>query len=211
MSGVFDPPSAKAVVELIDAYPLAWLISDADEEFAATPLPLLAETNADGILVALFGHMALGNPQAAALRQSPRAFILFQGPQGYMSPEPLSNRDWAPTWNYAIARFTVRVEFVPEENDRALQLLLEKMEAGRARPWTPAEMGDRYHSLKRHIVAFRAHILKADAKFKLGQDEQPQTLKQLIGGAQDATLAQWMRRANADRLELQEGWPDRDR
>lgn len=201
MSGVFDPPSAEAVIELIEAYPLAWLISDADEEFAATPLPLLPETNADGVLVVLFGHMALSNPQTATLRQSPRALILFQGPQGYMSPEPLSNRDWAPTWNYAIARFTVTVEFVPEENDRALQLLLDKMEAGRPRPWTIAELGERYHSLKQHIVAFRAHILKADLKFKLGQDERAQTLHELIGGAEDATLARWMWRANADRLE----------
>lgn len=201
MGGIFDPPSAEAVIELIEAYPLAWLISDADEEFAATPLPLLPETDVDGTLVALFGHMALSNPQAATLRQSPRALILFQGPQGYMSPEPLSDRDWAPTWNYAIARFTVKIEFVPEENDRALQLLLDKMEAGRARPWTIAEMGDRYGSLKQHIVAFRAHILKADVKFKLGQDEQTQTLYELINGTDDATLSQWMRRANADRLK----------
>jgi transcriptional regulator len=153
----------------------------------------MAETDAAGAVVALVGHFARRNPQVAALQSDPRALILFQGPQGYISPRWVSKPAWGPTWNYAVARFEVRVEFVPEEIDAALRALAAHLEGHRADPWVPTEMGARYADLRRYIIGFRAHVQTAHATFKLGQDEDAATFAEITAALGETPLARWMR------------------
>ncbi|MBN8796660.1 FMN-binding negative transcriptional regulator [Stenotrophomonas nitritireducens] len=193
MNTLFDPHSPDDVLALVQDFPLAWVIAR-EGEAPATPLPLLAETDADGRIVSLFGHCALRNPMVAALRAAPRALLLFQGPQGYIPPRLVSRPAWGPTWNYAVARFDTRIEFVPDENDAALRRLAAHLEAGRDDPWTVERMGERYAQLGQHIIAFRAHVLAAHATFKLGQDEGRGTFDEIVAGHDSAELCAWMRR-----------------
>lgn len=180
------------VLALVRAHPLAWVVS-ATPDFAATPLPLLPECDGDGRIVSLLGHFARRNRQVARLQAEPRALVLFQGPQGYIAPRLVaSDPTWGPTWNYAVARFRVRIAFVPEENDRALERLAAALEAGRGDPWTVDRMGPRYGQLREHIVAFRAHVDEVHATFKLGQDETDQAFDEIVAGLDDADLRAWM-------------------
>lgn len=192
MSDKFAPRSEADLLRLIAEYPLAWVVSQGPEGFGATPLPLLAETNAAGSITALFGHFALSNPHVEMLRAGPRATILFSGPNGYISPEPISQPAWAPTWNYAVAQFDVDVELVPEENDAALRQLVKFMEADRREPWTVEKMGERYARMLPHIVAFRAHVRTERGRFKLGQDESRATFAEIVGAMEDSPLRRWM-------------------
>ena len=194
MSSPFDPRSHADVLALVRRHPLAWVVPRAGD-VPATPLPLLAECDGDGDgrIVALFGHLALRNPLVEALRAAPRALLLFNGPQGYITPRLVSKPDWGPTWNYAVARFDVQVEFVPDETDASLVRLAEHLEAGHDTPWTVERMGPRYAQLRQHIIAFRAHVVQAHATFKLGQDEAPATFEEIVDGHPDASLVEWMR------------------
>jgi len=194
----FEPRSDANLVRLIAEYPLAWVVSSGAAGFRATPLPLLGETDAAGRVVALFGHFALANPHVAQLRASPGATILFTGPHGYISPELVSQPQWAPTWNYAIAQFDVEVEFVPHQNDLALTRLVRKMEAGRREPWTIAQLGARYAQMLPRIIAFRAHVRTARGRFKLGQDETARSRAEVIAALGETDLAQWMRYFNTE-------------
>lgn len=195
---VFEPRSEADTLRLIDEYPLAWVVSVRGAiGFGATPLPLLAETDAAGRINALFGHFALTNPQVEQLLVDPRAKILFMGPHGYISPEPVSQPGWAPTWNYATAQFDVEVEFRPQENGSALERLVTKMERDRRNPWTTARMGERYALLAPRVIAFRAHVRSKMARFKLGQDESAQTLSELLATLDDEALVLWMRDFNS--------------
>jgi transcriptional regulator len=195
----FEPRSEADLVRLIDEYPLAWVVSAGAAGFGATPLPLLAETGESGRITALFGHFALSNPQVTQLKESPRAKILFMGPHGYVSPEPVSKPGWAPTWNYATAQFEVDIEFRPQDNDAAVARLVARMERDRRVPWQVTNMGERYGKLIRHIVAFRGHVRETQGRFKLGQDETPQTLAELLGHLNDSALLQWMKDFNPPR------------
>ena len=163
----FEPRSEADLARLIDEYPLAWVVSagEAAAGVGATPLPLLAETDANGRISALFGHFARSNPQVEQLRASPRAKILFTGPHGYISPELVSQPGWAPTWNYATAQFDVEFEFLPEENGLAVERLVTRMERGRRDPWTIAKLGARYEQMVRRIIAFRAHVRTPMGRF----------------------------------------------
>lgn len=194
---LFAPRDPADLSRLVQAYPLCWIVSCNGENRHATPLPLLAEQDADGRVVSLFGHIARSNPQQSALEQNPRATILCMGPQGYISPMLVSNPTWGPTWNYAVCRFETEILFVPEETDKAVSQLAMALEGAAPDSWTPERMGERYHQLKQRIVAFRAKVLETHAKFKLGQDENEMVFEDIVRGLDDRTLADWMVRARS--------------
>jgi transcriptional regulator len=186
MNGLFEPRDAADIRQLIADHPLAWLISG---DFHASPLPLIAETDDSGAVIALFGHCALRNALVADFRANPRGLILFNGPAGYVPTTLLSKPDWAPTWNYAVLRFIVEVEFVGDETRDAIEQLVAKMEDG---AWSTASLGPRYDAMLDQIIAFRAHVRSAEHSFKLGQDESPQVFAEIVAGHSDRTLAKWM-------------------
>lgn len=198
MTSPFERCATDDIVALIDQNPLAWVISQRPGG-GATPLPMMLDCDSQGQPVGLTGHIPKANPLFAQLTADPRALFLFQGPQGYISPEPMSNRDWAPTWNFAVVRIDAEVTFDDALTDVALRRLVDKMEAGRPAPWTVAEMGPRYAQMRDHVIGFSAAIHAIVPRFKLGQDERPGPFGEIMGWLDDPALADWMRRFNRDR------------
>lgn len=201
----FEPRTEADLLQLIEEYPLAWVVSVGSSGYGATPLPMLAEPRPDGKIASLLGHFALSNPHVAMLRSAPQATVLFMGPQGYISPELVSKPGWAPTWNYAVAQFDVQIELLPGENARALEKLVHWMERDRQVPWTIARMGDRYDLMVKQILAFRAHVRRARGRFKLGQDETPQTRTEVLKKLGNADLVRWMADFNPQLAEKPPG------
>ncbi len=183
---------------LIEAYPLAWLCGGLGA-IEASLLPLVGIYDGEGQLVELIGHITRSNPLHVALAQAPHATILFTGPDAYISPEHAGRRDWAPTWNYAQVKVTATVEFDEVLTEYALRLLIDAMESGRARPWSADDLGSRYPLLLPHIIGFRARVTALSAKFKLGQDEAPETLEAILGALPEPAMVEWMRRFNPGR------------
>lgn len=195
----FERWSDRDIIDLVSAFPLAWVVSGASG-FAATPLPMLLDTDADGRPACLVGHFARSNPQVERIKAEPRTLFLFSGPHGYISPGLVTTtRNWGPTWNYATARITADVQFDEYLNDEALERLVRKMEGGRPRPWDRSELGPRYERMKRAIIAFRAPIVTVEARFKLGQDERDEVFADIVDGVRGQDLAEWMRRFNPAR------------
>jgi transcriptional regulator len=61
-------------------------------------------------------------------------------------------------------------------------------------PWTVSELGNRYASLERGIIGFRARVTHVAGRFKLAQDERPEVREAIICSFGDVPLAWWMRR-----------------
>jgi transcriptional regulator len=207
MSGttdVFAPKDERQVLRLVLEHPLAWVVSQGADGLRASPLPLRPRVGGDGRIAALEGHIPRSNPQFAALQHDGRALLLFAGPQGYVSPSWVSNRTWAPTWNFAVVQFLVTIAFdeTPARLDAHLHDLVEAMERGRPGAWHPSEMGARYETLKRMIVPFEAKVIEQRARFKLGQDERDAVFAEITEGlarsGADALVA-WMRELNPGR------------
>ena len=189
MTAAFDAFGTDDVRDLIAEYPLAWLVTPVQSE--ASLLPLLGEYDAGGTLAHLFGHMSRRNPLVARLDAAPQATILFNGPQGYVSPDHAGRRDWGPTWNYAQLVIAADVTFLPDETDRSLSALTTAMEGDR---WTPDALGERYAGMAAAVIAFRATVTGMTGRFKLGQDERSDTLDAIVAAHPDTGLVRWMRR-----------------
>ena len=71
--------------------------------------------------------------------------------------------------------------------------LVCKMERGRRKPWSIGQMGPRYAPLLKRIVGFRTHVRAVHGRFKLGQDESPRTLSDILSGLKDASLTRWVK------------------
>lgn len=197
---VFDRYAERDALDLVAEYPLAWTCARDGTAENASLLPLLAELDGDGALRGLLGHLARGNSLVEAWTRDKRALILVNGPQGYISPEWVSDRSWAPTWNYAQLRIEAEIELDEDGADHALERLVTTMEEGRPRPWTVGEMGSRYAGMARAIVAFRARPTRIEGRFKLGQDERPEILAEILARRPADDLSRWIVRFNRDRL-----------
>ncbi len=196
----FDSYSNADAVDLIGEYPLAWVCPSGADPGLPSLLPLLVETDEAGRPVALVGHMARHNPLVSSLQERPEMLALFTGPQAYVSPAAVSDPRWAPTWNYAQLRIAARVGFVPDGGGAAIQRLIDAMERDAPTGWTTTMMGDRYGPMERAIIAFRAEIVRIEGRFKLGQDERPERLREILDRHPDAALVRWMRRFNPGRV-----------
>ena len=180
---IYKPGSTTDVDRMIAAHPFALVISSTDGAPMATPVPLLLERGADGRM-SLLGHVPRTHPHTDLLRRQPRALAVFQGAHGYISPSWLSDRTQAPTWNYESVQLDIEVEFddSDEATQNALTRLVDHMERGRPNAWSVAEMGMRYAKLAPYVVAFRARVVDAYAKFKLGQNERPDDRTEILAG-----------------------------
>jgi transcriptional regulator len=182
------------VRDLIAEFPLAWVNAAGAGVETATLLPMIAESDAEGRISGLIGHLSRRNPLYPALAEAGRGQFLFTGPQGYVSPAEAGARSWAPTWNYAQLRIEAEVVFDPPCTDEALAILVEAMERGRPDPWHSGELGDRYAGMTTRIIGFRARILGLAGRFKLGQDETRPVLDSIISNLPDPVLRRWMAR-----------------
>lgn len=191
MSDTFSKTGDTDVARLITAHPLGWIVARADQA-ATTPMPLLLELDANGAPRSLLGHLPRAHPLVRAFGADPSGIFLFQGPHGYITPEWLSDKDWAPTWNYAIAVIAADVSIDEALTDEALRRLVAHMEQGRDAPWTVEAMGERYERLRARVIGFRATITACRTRFKLGQDESDTAFGEILAGLGDTALARWM-------------------
>ena len=198
MTSPFERFGDADVQALIADYPLASVLASARPAVTSL-LPLIGEYDADGRLVALIGHLARSNPLHRALAADPHAVLLFRGPQGYISPEHAGQRDWGPTWNYAELVIEAEVRFDDAWTEEALDLLTDAMERGRAAPWRSSELGLRRAGMVERIIGFRADVTGVSGRFKLGQDEQAETLRSILAAHPDPALRRWMERFNRER------------
>lgn len=199
MSSAFTRYGTRDVLELIAEYPLAWVTAADGDGDHASLLPLMSEVDEEGRLTSLLGHMARINPLYERLSADPRVLILFQGPHGYISGSWMRDRRWVPTWNFAQLRIEGTMRFAPDEGDAALATLVNAMERGRENPWRVEEAGARYGAMERAIIAFHIEVRAVHGRFKLGQDERPEVLAEILARVCDPNLARWMRRFNPGR------------
>jgi transcriptional regulator len=162
---------------LIRSHPLGMLISvgpDGEPEANVVPM-LLDETRGDkGVLKC---HIARANAQWKMLSASPRALVVFQGPQSYITPSWYqTKRDTGkvvPTWNYAMVQVRGRAS-VHEDREwlgQQIRQLTRSQEGMRNAPWAVDDAPEAYVEAQlKGIVGIEIEITAIEGKWKVSQN-----------------------------------------
>ncbi|MFO1253923.1 FMN-binding negative transcriptional regulator [Inhella sp.] len=171
-------PSDSACIELLRAHPLGTVVWQQAGRLEATPLPWLLRQRTG---LQLAGHLARANPLLKALAAGPLpVLVIFQGPQGYISPnwypsKPETERV-VPTWNYSTVHAHGQLRAVAEPGwvRSLLQELTAHHEAGQPKPWRLDDAAPGFiDALQRAVVGVELAVERLEGKFKHGQDEEP--------------------------------------
>ena len=103
---------------LMRAKPFAALVSSGAVGLYATHLPTLLKD--EGSFGTVECHLARANPQWKQLAESDEALMIFQGAEGYITPNWYPSKaehgKVVPTWNYAIAHAYGRPEVINDKD-----------------------------------------------------------------------------------------------
>ena len=157
----FEETRPAVLHELLRQHPLGLLITQ-DEQGApvANSIPFMLDADR-GEFGTLVGHVARANPvwQLATGPGHPAALVVFQGANGYVSPNGYPSKaehgKVVPTWNYAMVQAR----------------LTQRHEASQPRPWAVSDAPDDYIAgMLRAIVCIEIPLVSLVGKYKLSQN-----------------------------------------
>jgi transcriptional regulator len=173
---------------LIRDYPLGTLIVSGPDGITVDLLPFMLYPG-EGERGMLRAHVARANPVWKTLREQGACLVVFQGPDGYVSPNWYATKaethKVVPTWNYAMVqvRGTARVV----ENALWLRRLLDDLtamhEARLPQPWKPADApADFLAAMMQGIVGIELPIAAIAGKWKVSQNRSVADREGVIAG-----------------------------
>lgn len=174
----FAEPSPAVLHRLIQAHPLGTLVTHGDTGLDANHLPFLldAEQGEAGVLLA---HVARPNPLWQNLANGAPVLVIFQGPQGYISPSWYPGKQDShrrvPTWAYEVvhAHGTLQVHDDEKFLRGVLARLTRTHEATQPEPWKMGDApADYLHEQLQRIVGIEVRITRLVGKRKLNQNHE---------------------------------------
>jgi len=159
------------MIEVIKTYPLATLISVANNKPLITHLPLIIKENK------LIGHIDIYNPQTQLLKNNNEVTVLFHGPQCYISPSVYSTTQ-LPTWNYIKVHLNGTVKAINDHQTIKDSIIrMTEFLEGNEQKYILQPDNPRMEKFVNYIVGFEINITKWEGKFKLSQDKKPGDMK----------------------------------
>ncbi|SDM44031.1 negative transcriptional regulator, PaiB family [Methylobacterium phyllostachyos] len=193
---MYQPPhfreeSRDAQHALIRAHPLGLLVTAGPGGLIANPIPFLLDVN--GGYGMLRAHLARANPQAQDLAVVGEGLVVFQGPEGYVSPSwYASKREHGrvvPTWNYAIVQVRGRPRVIedPAWLRRQIADLTALREAPRAEPWAVSDAPESFVAAQvQALIGVEIAITHLEGKWKMSQNRSAADRTGVIAGLQAA-------------------------
>ena len=166
---------------LLREYPFATVVANAASGLVVNHLPFEL---VDG---ALHGHVARGNELAKL--DGAEVLAVFQGPQGYVSPNwypsKAETHRAVPTWNYAVVHVHGRMRLIADA--AWLRALLERLtdhhEVSEPKPWRITDAPTDHIEQSLHgIVGIEIGIERIEGKFKLSQNHPERNRLGVIEG-----------------------------
>jgi len=190
---------------LMRARPFATLISAGAAGLMATHLPTVLKD--DGPCGTVECHVARANPHWRAFAGGAEALLIFQGPEGYITPNWYPSKaehgKVVPTWNYAVVHAYGRAEAIDDVTwlRRHVDELTAQQEKTEERPWLVTDAPDSYVAgMLRAIVGIRLPIMRLEGKWKMSQNRGREDRKGVVAGlsargeSEDAAIADIVRR-----------------
>ena len=162
---------------LIREHPFGLLVTDGASGLAANGVPFLLDPDPAGGPGVLRAHVARANPVWKEARSDRDSLVVFQGPQGYISPawypSKAEHGKVVPTWNYVMVQARGRLRAV---DDKAwlrafVTRLTDHHEGGRATPWAVTDApADFIETMLGAIVGIEIPLSSLIGKWKVSQN-----------------------------------------
>ena len=168
------------VLEFLHAHPFVMLTGcDEHQCPVATQVPILISER-DGRLF-LEGHVMRNTDHQKAFAANNNVLAIFTGPHTYVSASWYTNPQQASTWNYMAVHAKGKLTFLPEE--RLIDILKRTTEQFENNPSSDAsfdKLPQEYVSrLSKAIVAFEIEVTVLDHTFKLSQNRDEESYKNI--------------------------------
>ena len=204
---VDDVPQMHA---LMRGRPFVALVSSGASGLYASHLPTVLKD--EGEFGTIECHLARANPHWKELAEGNEALMIFQGPEGYITPNWYATKAQTgkvvPTWNYAVVHAYGRPAVMQEKEwlVRHVGELTAQQEKTEAQPWRLTDAPDNYIDvMTRGIVGFGFAITRLEGKWKMSQNRVEQDWKGVVTGlnaratGDDLEIAESVSRQNAQR------------
>jgi transcriptional regulator len=182
---MYRKSDAQWIVDLMRRNPLALLMTNGAEADGpyGTHLPVIPDVLpvVDGVTeltgAVVLGHMNRANPQWKALRSGTPAVLSFTGPGAYVSPAIYGFTPASPTWNYTAAQLRGVIDKIDsaEETLSVVRSTAGILEAEFGHGWDMSGSIDYFRQILPAVGAFRFTVTKAEAMFKLSQEQTGRT------------------------------------
>jgi transcriptional regulator len=177
----------KLMHALMRARPFAALVSVSPAGLCATHLPTVLKD--DGPYGCIECHLARANPHWKDLARGEEALMIFQGPEGYITPNwyptKAEHGKVVPTWNYAVVHLYGRPQVMDDKQwlRRHVTELTAQQESGESKPWALSDAPDSYiEVMLRGIVGFRFAIERIEGKWKMSQNREAKDREGVVNG-----------------------------
>lgn len=173
--------------ELMARHPLGTLITACSGGLIANLVPFSLHSGGEhGLLRA---HLARNNQQLEALREGAEVLVVFQGPQGYVTPSWYPSKaehgKAVPTWNYCMVQVRGQAQVIEQAGwlREQLEQLTANHENQRSQPWQVSDAPADYISAQlRGIVGVEIPIAAIEGKWKMSQNQSPANRQGVIDG-----------------------------
>jgi len=160
---------------LMRARPFAALVTAGASGLYASHFPTVVKD------VAPFGvvefHLARANPHWKELAEGNEALMIFQGPEGYITPgwypSKAQHGKVVPTWNFAVVHTYGRPEAMQDAAwlRQHVTELTAQQERDQPKPWAPSDAPEKFiDAMVRGIVGFRFAVTRLEGKWKMNQN-----------------------------------------
>ncbi|MDB5193255.1 MAG: hypothetical protein JWQ96_2818 [Segetibacter sp.] len=185
--------SEQEVLSFMQANPFVILSGcDTENRPVASHVPLLIKEREGRIY--LQGHIMRQTDHHKAFVQNPNVLAIFTGPQTYVSASWYTDQKQASTWNYMTVHAKGKLQFGDEQ--LLLDVLKETTDHFENNPVSPSlveELPPGYVGrLTKAIVAFEIEVTTLDHVFKLSQNRDEESYRNIIKnlGKQDLQAQQ---------------------
>jgi transcriptional regulator len=172
----FNEDRIEVLHEFIRTTGLVTLVSMTADGMIASHAPLMLEPD-PAPYGTLIGHLAKANPHARAADPGVQTLVIFQGPDGYITPSYYAAKKEhgkvVPTWNYTAvhAYGTLEVFDDPVRLLEVVTRLTNRYETPRAQPWAVADAPDAFvQGMLRGIIGIALPIARLEGKVKMSQN-----------------------------------------
>lgn len=170
----------KIVKEFIRQHPFAMLIGSSETFPVATQLPVMIEEREGKIF--LSGHIMRLTDHHKAFEKHPNVLCVFTGPHAYVSASWYANPAVGSTWNYMSVHAKGEIRFLEEEELKdILQKTTKHFENNDNSPASFHHLSADYiNKLIKAIVGFEIEVKKIEHVFKLSQNRDEESFKNII-------------------------------